>query len=240
MIMAGTEKRLAAKARGEALPEDFLTLLINSGDAENAPLTPDEIEDQMLTFIGAGHETTSRAMTWMLYLLSQDTERRAKVEAEVDALDTSIPAETWADHMPYAMACFEETMRLYPPAPIISRELTGDVSFKGHAFKTGDAVMINLWALHRHRDLWDSPDAFTTERFLQENRAAIDRFQYLPFGLGHRVCIGQRLALKEAGILIALIMRDYRFDYNSTAAPWPKMRITVQAENFMPMKVTQR
>ena len=240
MISDATDKRMAAKARGEALPDDFLTLLINSGDDNQAPLTRDEIEDQMITFIGAGHETTSRAMTWMFYLLSQDTERRARVEAEVDALDTGLPAEDWAGQMPYAMACFEETMRLYPPAPIISRELTEDIEFKGRDFKTGDAVMINLWALHRHRKLWDRPDAFVPERFLPDARAAIDRFQYLPFGLGHRVCIGQRFALKEAGILIALIMRDYRFDYNSDVAPWPKMRITVQAENSMPMKVSRR
>ncbi len=240
MISDATDKRMAAKARGEAVPDDFLTLLINSGDDDNAPLTGDEIEDQMLTFIGAGHETTSRAMTWMLYLLSQDKERRAKVEAEVDALDLSLPAEQWADHIPFAMACFEETMRLFPPAPIISRELTADVQYKDREFKTGDAVMINLWALHRHRNLWDRPDAFMPERFLPEARGSIDRFQYLPFGLGHRVCIGQRFALKEAGILIALIMRDYRFDYASDVAPWPKMRITVQADNAMPMKVIRR
>ncbi len=240
MISDGTDKRMAAKARGETLPDDFLTLLINAGDENQAPLTRDEIEDQMLTFIGAGHETTSRAMTWMLYLLSQDTVRRAKVEAEVDALNTSLPAEDWADHMPYAMACFEETMRLYPPAPMISREVTDDINFKGYDFKPGDAVMINLWSLHRHRQLWEQPDAFVPERFLAEARGKIDRFQYLPFGLGHRVCIGQRFALKEAGILIALIMRDYRFDYSGETAPWPKMRITVQAENFMPMKVSRR
>lgn len=240
MISSGIKTRSAAKARGETLPDDFLTLLLNAGDADQAPLTPDEIEDQMLTFIGAGHETTSRAMTWMLYLLSQDTDRRARVEAEVDALNMNMPAQDWADNMPFAMACFEETMRLYPPAPIISREMTADVEYEGRTFKTGDAVMINLWSLHRHRNLWDRPDVFMPERFLPDARKTIDRFQYLPFGLGHRVCIGQRFALKEAAILIALIMRDYRFDYASDNAPWPKMRITVQAENFMPMKVSKR
>lgn len=240
MIHSATLERQARHEAGEALPDDFLTLLIMAGDDEQAPLSPTEIEDQILTFIGAGHETTSRAMSWMFYLLGNDTKARDRLEAEVDSLDISLPPERWIKAMPWSMACFEETMRLFPPAPIISRSIIETDDYKGHRFDAGAGVMINLWALHRHKKLWDRPDSFIPERFFGENRDSIKRFQYLPFGMGRRVCIGQKFALQEAAILIALMARRYRFDYAGERAPWPVMRITIQADNHMPMRVTKR
>ncbi len=224
----------------QSVPEDFLTHLLMAGVEEGKPLSDDEIEDQLLTFIGAGHETTSRALTWMYYLLSQDTSARDRLEAEVDALDTSLPPDQWDQHMPWAMACFEEAMRLFPPAPIISRIAKEDDHFEGLEIKATTSVLINLWTLHRHETLWERPFAFDPARFLPEQRGKIDRFQYLPFGLGHRVCIGQRFAMQEAAILIALISKKYRFDYATGKPPWPVMRVTIQSENGMPMIVERR
>ena len=243
MIHSATLERQAKQKAGEALPDDFLTLLLQAGDDEQAPLSPTEIEDQIMTFIGAGHETTSRAMSWMFYLLSNDTKARDRLEAEVDSLDINTPPERWSEAMPWSMACFEETMRLFPPAPIISRRIIETIEtdeYQGHQFDAGAGVMINLWALHRHKKLWERPDSFIPDRFFGENRIAIKRFQYLPFGLGRRVCIGQRFAMQEAAILIALMARRYRFDYDGERPPWPVMRITVQADNHMPMRVTPR
>ena len=203
--------------------------------------TATQIEDHIISFIGAGHETTARALCWLVYLLSQDTKRRERLEAEVDALDIdTIPCEEWADHLPFTIACFEETMRLFPPAPFISREAIKDDKVDGYEVAADGVVLINTWQLHRHIQYWDNPSAFIPERFLLENRDKIGRFQYLPFGVGERVCIGQRFALQEAGILIALLLRRYRFDYAGDVPPWPKMRITVQTDNDMPMRVTRR
>lgn len=234
-----SQDRRARIEQGAEVPDDFLTLLLNAED-DDGPLSDLEIEDHIVTFIGAGHETTSRALTWMAYLLSQDIAARDRLEAEVDALDMSLPPDQWASHMPWSMACFNETMRLYPPAAIISR-------YAKEADKYGDVdipkdanVMVNLWALHRHKQLWERPTAFDPERFIGDRAAAIDRFQYLPFGMGHRVCIGQRFAMQEAAILIAMIFKHYRFDFIGKTAPWPFMRITVQPEDGMPMTAMRR
>ena len=240
MISKATERRKAQRDAGRDLPDDFLTLLLSAGDAEQSPLSDLEIENEMITFIGAGHETTSRAMSWMLYLLSQDEKSRARLEAEVDALDMSRPASEWAEALPFGMACFEETMRLFPPAPFISRTLNTEEGFGEYTFKKGGALMINLWSLHRHETLWARPNLFDPLRFYGEARKEIGRFQYLPFGLGHRVCIGQRFALQEAAILIAHLVSNYRFDYIGETPPWPVMRVTIQADNQMPMRVTKR
>jgi len=106
---------------------------------------------------------------------------------------------------------------------------------------TADSILfVNTWLLHRHKSLWDRPEAFMPSRFMGQARNQIGRFQYLPFGVGERVCIGQRFAMQEAAILIALLARNYRFDYAGKNVPWPKMRITVQPENGMPMRVTRR
>ena len=228
-------------ASGTDVPTDFLTLLLEAGDDKHAPLTPDEIQDQAVTFIGAGHETTSHGLTWMLYLLSQDEAARVRAEAEIDALDMdNTPIDKWAESMPWVMACFEEAMRLFPPAPFLSRELTRDLEWKDRVFKENETILVNLWALHRHYNLWDNPDGFVPERFLEPNKRKISRFQYLPFGTGPRVCIGARFAQQEAAIIAALLMKTYRFDYVGSEPPWPKMRITLQAENGMPMQVSER
>lgn len=227
--------------RGEEVPSDFLTLLLRTGDDEHAPLSHAEIQDQAVTFIGAGHETTSHGLTWMIYLLSQDIEARDRVEAEIDALDIgNTPIDKWVEHLPWTIACFEEALRLYAPAPFLTRETTQEMQWNDRSFNVGDTIMVNLWALHRHYDLWENPDGFVPDRFYGENRKKIDTFQYLPFGTGPRVCIGQRFARQEAVIMTVLLLRQFRFDYIGKEPPWPRMRITLQAENGMPMRVSKR
>jgi len=124
-----------------------LTLLLTTETESGERLSEEQVEDQIMTFIAAGHETTSRALTWLSYLLSQDTKARARLEAEVDALDTSLPAEAWLDHIPFAMACFNEAMRLYPPAPFISRIAIKDDEFNGKVITKKSTILVNLWSL---------------------------------------------------------------------------------------------
>lgn len=235
------KQRSDKRDTGETLPDDFLSRLLLAEDDGKAAFTPKQIEDHLITFIGAGHETTARALVWMLYLLSNDTDSRDRLEAEIDTLDIAvIPPEDWVDHLPWTKACFEETMRLYPPVPILAREAIKDDQYGLAHIPERTYLLIVTWILHRHKKLWDRPDAFDPSRFLGEARGDIDRFQYLPFGAGERVCIGQRFAMQEAMILIVLLLRNFRFDYRSDTPPWPVMRITVQPENDMPMKVTRR
>ena len=241
MIGQLLQRRKTEKNNGVDLPDDFLTRLLDVGSGEERAFTDTEIEDHLLAFIGAGHETTARAMSWLFYLLSNDTKSRDRFEGEIDKLGMdNIAPEKWIDHLPFAIACFEETMRLFPPAPFIVREAIDD-DIKGSITIPSDSILfVNTWQLHRHKTLWEDPEMFKPERFLGKARADIHRFQYLPFGVGERVCIGQRFAMQEAAIMMAVIAKNYRFDYAADEVPWPKLRITIQPENGMPMRITKR
>lgn len=199
-----------------------------------------------MTFIGAGHETTARALGWTLYCLANAPQERVEVEEEIDrVLPANPPPVEWLELMPKTRAAFEEAMRLYPPAPSINRAAIEDDSF---TFPDGTVVEIEKdrtvlvmpWTLHRHRALWDRPDAFMPRRFWPENRGAIDRFQYLPFGAGPRICIGASFALQEAVIALGTLMRRFRFDVTEHTKPWPVQKLTVQPQGGLPMAVTRR
>jgi len=239
-----TELALDRRTRleaGKKIPNDFLTRLLRVETEQGEQFTDEQIVDQLVTFIGAGHETTSRALTWLSYLLSQDTASRDKVETEIDQLNMEQPPENWLDDMPFSMACFNETMRLYPPAPLISRQAIGPDQFNGQKINANCGVLINLWALHRHRNHWDRPDSFDPERFLDKRAHSIDRFHFLPFGVGHRVCIGQRFALQEASIMMAVLFRKIRLHWvDEDPHPWPLMRITTRPEKPLKMMVEWR
>ncbi|MEX3010880.1 cytochrome P450 [Hoeflea sp. TYP-13] len=220
-------------------PEDFLTLLLQQ--QKPGGLTRQEVEDNIITFIGAGHETTARALGWTLYCLANAPHERELVEEEVDRVVAGEPDPVkWLDLMPHTRAAFEESMRLYPPAPSINRAAIEDDQYGDAFIAAGTTVLVMPWILHRHRLLWDQPDAFIPSRFLPENREAIGRFQYLPFGVGPRVCIGATFALQEAVIALGVLMSRFRFDCTEKTNPWPVQKLTVQPEGGLPMRVTSR
>ena len=220
-------------------PEDFLTLLLRAEGPEG--LSRAEIEDNIITFIGAGHETTARALGWTIYCLAEATWERDRVEQEIDAVLAREPDPVkWLDAMPCTRAVFEEALRLYPPAPSINREPIAEDEYKGFKIPRKAQVLVMPWTVHRHRKLWDRPDAFMPERFHPENRDKIDRYQYLPFGAGPRVCIGMSFAMQEAIIALAILLSRYRFDTTAETHPWPVQKLTTQPQGGLPMRVTRR
>lgn len=221
------------------VPEDFLTLLLRQQKPDG--LTRNEVEDNIITFIGAGHETTARALGWTLYCLANSPADRDRVETEIDTILPQEPDPVcWLDRMPHTRAAFEESMRLYPPAPSINRAAIKDDQWGDVVIKAGTTVLVVPWILHRHRALWEQPDAFIPARFLPGNRENIGRFQYLPFGVGPRICIGATFALQEAVIALAVLMRRFRFDCTDETNPWPVQKLTVQPEGGLPMRVSAR
>lgn len=229
--------RLARDPKG--VPEDFLTLLLAAEGPDG--LTRAEIEDNIITFIGAGHETTARALGWTVYMLAEAPWERERVEAEIDAvLDREPDPVKWLDAMPFTRAAFEEALRLYPPAPSINREPIETDDYKGFTLRKGAQVLVMPWTVHRHRKLWEQPDAFLPERFHPGNRDRIDRYQYLPFGAGQRVCIGAAFAMQEAVIALAVLLSRFRFDTVEATRPWPVQKLTTQPEGGLPMRVTRR
>lgn len=240
-VRATAEKRQNRIDNEEAVPQDFLTLLLQAQDDERGALSLDEIEDNIITFIAAGHETTARALAWTLYLLASDPAALQRCYSEVDALDiATLPPHQWGDQLPWLTACFEESMRLYPPAGIIARKLNGTIDHGDFHIGDGTVIVTSPWVLHRHKKLWQKPDQFHPERFLGENRNSINRFSYLPFGLGHRVCIGNRFAMQEAQIILVNLLRNFTFEYAGKTPPWPVMKVTIQPDNGIPIRMTPR
>ncbi|THK33491.1 cytochrome P450 [Ensifer sp. MPMI2T] len=240
--MAQRRRRMAEEP--DRVPNDFLTLLLQREGPDC--LSTSEIEDNILTFIGAGHETTARALAWTLYCIANTPAYREVMEREVDevVISGADPVE-WLDRMPHVLAAFEEALRLYPPAPSINRAAIEEDEWTSPAgeyvrIEKGITVLIMPWTLHRHELHWQKPRAFMPERFLPENREKINRFQYLPFGAGPRVCIGATFALQEAVIAIGVLMHRFRFDLTEATHPWPVQRLTTQPRGGLPMRVSVR
>jgi cytochrome P450 len=224
----------------DSAPSDLLTHLLQALDtASEDRLSEAEVRSNILTFIAAGHETTANTLSWTMFLLSQSPEWRERVEAEVDReLTGSAPGI--ADRLVETRAVIEETIRLYPPIAAISRVALAGDDLNGERARPGSLIVISPYVLHRHRLLWDCPDAFDPRRFLGDARATIDRFAYLPFGAGARKCIGSTFALQEATLVLAVIMKHSRFQLRPGHPVWPMLRVTLRPANGLPMIITKR
>ncbi len=226
---------------GATAPEDLLTLLLRAADPETGRgLSEEDVRANIVTFIGAGHETTANALTWTLYLLSQSPPWRARVEAEIDAeFDPSDESDPTA-RLPTTRAVFEEAMRLFPPVAHLTREAIAEDWLSGHRVPAGTIVSVSPYVLHRHKTLWRNPDDFDPSRFLPGEREKIDRYAYIPFGAGPRVCIGQAFALQEALIVLAHLLRRVRLDLFPGHPIALQQRITLRPRHGMRMIVHRR
>jgi cytochrome P450 len=235
------DRRALIAADSAAAPRDLLTLLFEARDPETGEgLTPAVVRDNVLTFLGAGTETTSSALSWALYLLSQDGAARERIEAEVDCVLGQ--RTVTADDLPrliWTRAVIDETLRLYPTAPLIQRMAVEADTLHGVTIPARSTVVYAPWVLHRHRKLWDRPGIFDPTRFLP-GAPPIDRFAYLPFGAGPRVCIGASFALQEAVVSLATIVQRCRLDLLPGATIMPEHRITLRPKGGLPMLVTMR
>ena len=237
-IVSTRRRRIAEDP--DSVPRDILTLLLEARDPETGEgLSEVEVRANILTFIAAGHETTANSITWSLFLLSQSPEWRARVQAEADReLDGDV--EGLAERLVETRAVIDEANRLYPPIAAISRAALAPDELAGEPIRRGTMVVIAPYVLHRHRALWADPDAFDPNRFLDGARERIDRFAYLPFGVGPRICIGATFALQEASIVVATVMRHFTLELAPGHAVWPVHRVTVRPSGGLPMMVRRR
>jgi cytochrome P450 len=229
-------------SRGETAPADLLTALIAARDPENGNgLSDMEVGANIVTFIGAGHETTANVLTWSLYLLARAPHILEEVEREADAAgDDVVAAALDGNRLGMTRAVIEEAMRLYPPVATLTRSARQADTADGVDIPKGALVVIPPYVIHRHNKLWEQPNAFMPERFLPGRREAIDRFAYLPFGAGPRICIGLQFAMVEAMIALSALTRRLRFTYAGESEPEPMQRITLRPRDGMPMTVSAR
>jgi len=231
--------RRARIEAGDAAPDDLLTALLSAQDEEDgATLSDREVAANILTFILAGHETTARTLGWALHLISRSPANAARLKAEADAFDVS--QARWADALPWTRAVIEEAMRLFPPAPTLARRALGPDVIGGQAIQTGAAVVISPWILHRHEMLWDNPAEFRPERFLPEHRKTIDRYAYIPFSAGPRVCIGAAFAMQEAMIAMVAILRTADVEAITPVEPRPTHQITLRSRAPIRLRLRRR
>jgi cytochrome P450 len=227
-------KRLVVVGKASA-PRDVLTLLLEAQDPETgAGLSDTQVRANILSFIAAGHETTANALTWSLFLLSLSAEWRAALAQEAAEVLPG-PIEGYPQRLVKTKAVIEEAMRLYPPAASISRQAEGPDDLAGKCIRRGNLVIISQWVLHRHRLLWEHPDRFDPRRFLPGAREKINRFAYLPFGAGSRVCIGAFFSMDEAAIILAHLMRSFSFALKIDHKIIPVQRITLRPAGGLPM-----
>jgi cytochrome P450 len=226
MLMA--ERRAAGKKDG-APPRDLFDLMGDARDPETGHAFSDEqLGDEVATMILAGHETTAITLFWALYLLALDPDTQDKVAAE--AKDLPMGALPHVERLTFTRAVIDETMRLYPPAFLIARAAKAADIIAGLAVKPKDVILIAPWLLHRHEKLWRNPNAFIPQRFLAPAPPP-DRFAYLPFGVGARVCIGAHFALVEATLALAKLIGAFRVELADRAPVMPIGVVTTQPDH---------
>ncbi len=229
------------RASGE-VRNDLLGLLLAARDPETGRgLSDDELRDNVVTFIGAGHETTALTLTFSLYLSANSPEIQDRLLREVrDVCGDQPVTAAMIDAMPFHEQVIKEAMRLYPPVSIIDRVASEDIDLGDVQVKKGDFGFALIYIMHRHKMLWDHPERFDPDRFSEARAKGMPRFQYMPFGAGPRICIGMKFAYMEAVAILATLIRDLRFLPNPAHTVEPNIRITLRPERGMPLFVEAR
>jgi unspecific monooxygenase len=235
--MLVAERRAAGKNEG-APPRDLFDLMQAARDPETGEAFSDEqLGDQVATMILAGHETTATALFWSLYLLALDPATQQQLAAEVQGGLANGALEI--EGMKFTRAVIDETMRLYPPAFLIARAAAAPDTIAGMPVKKNDVVLIAPWLLHRHEKLWREPNAFIPQRFMPPAPPP-DRFAYLPFGVGARICIGAHFALVEATLALARIVGAFRVELLDKEPVMPIGVVTTQPDRSPMFRITRR
>jgi len=238
-LLAGTSVRTmhsmvasAIEARrkdGPSTADDLLDHMLAAEDPETGHrMNPQELIHNMQFFIVAGHETTALAISWALYLLANSPahQERAREEARAQLKGRAATAKD-AAAMPFIKQVLEEAMRLYPPVGLLARTVVGKDELCGRVMRPNDTVFLPIWALHRHHMWWEEPERFDPGRFDPVSGPRRDKYQYLPFGAGPRVCVGADFAMMQAQIILATLVGRFRVK-PSLPEPRPVMTMTVR------------
>ena len=220
----------------------MIRLLIEARDPETGDkLDRTAVRNEAAVMFMAGHEGTANSLAWTWYLLSQTPAVEARLHAELAAvLGGRLPTLDDVPRLVFTRAIFEEALRLYPPVPFLGRQALRDETIRNRRIPAGSMLMVVPWLLHRHRNLWDRPDHFIPERFLPENAGSRQRYSYIPFSVGPRVCTGAAFGLTEALLCIATLAQRARLRLAPGAVVEPVCRLTLRPGQTLPMLVEHR
>lgn len=214
--------RIIARRRGQSGDFSLISLLLEGhGKTRGCPLDYEAARNEAIVMFMAGHETTANALAWTWYLLDHQPRAMVRLQEELrTVLGGRLPAFEDLDRLVYTRAVFEEAMRLYPPVPLLSRQAREGDEFRGRQVRPGAIMLVLPWLLHRHTAYWDAPNAFRPERFLP-GQARPNKFVYLPFSVGRRVCLGKRFGLAEGVLCLATLAQQF------TPALVPGQRVSI-------------
>jgi cytochrome P450 len=231
-------------ARGRSQPcefDDLLQMLLDFRDEQGRPMDPTLVRDEVASIFLAGHETTAITLTWAFYLLEKHPDAEARLQQEIaEVLGARPPAFADLSKLLWARAIVEETLRLYPPVHVFSRQAIEADVVCGQPVPAGSLVTVSSWVLHRHQKYWDDPGAFKPERFLPAQAHVTNRAAYLPFGLGPRVCLGKHLGLMEATLLLTMVAQNFELRLEPGHLVGPLGRMTLRPRCGMPMRIRPR
>jgi cytochrome P450 len=221
-------------------PDDWLTQLLEARYEDGRGLTDRQIRDEALNMFMPGHETTATALTWTFHLLARHPDVYRRLQDEVDAaLGERVPSPADAPALPYALQVFKEAMRLYPPVYMFTRQPTEELSVDGYTIPAGAAVVFSPYAMHRRADYFPGPDRFDPDRFDPTGDPTWPRYAYMPFGAGHRTCIGNAHALMSGQLIVAGLAQRVRLESLGQRVETEPM-VTLRPRGGMPMRVVRR
>ncbi len=239
LIRQLTEARAAEIAAGTA-PDDLATKIMTTADPETGErFGTEEMIDQVAIFFLAGHETSASALGWALYLLAMYPGVQDRVAAEADAISEA-PEFAVMGKLKFTRDVFRETLRLYPPVPMMVRENACPEELRGRKVAPGGQVVLSPWHLQRHERIWERADEFDPDRWQTEEGRGCAREAYIPFSAGPRVCTGAGFAMVEGPLLLAMLVRAYRFELVAGRVPVPVAHLTVRAKDGIWLDVKPR
>jgi cytochrome P450 len=235
-----TERMLAIRA-GDA-PDDLATKIMTTADPETGVrFDTEEMVDQVAIFFLAGHETSASALAWALYLLALYPDWQDRVAEEAAVLASPVQPEfSVVKKLQVSRDVFRETLRLYPPVPMMVRENTCPEQLRDRTAPAGSQIVLSPWHLHRHERLWERPDEFDPTRFETENGKSCLRDAYMPFSAGQRVCTGAGFAMVEGPLILSQLVRAYRFEVVTEKPPVPVAHLTVRGGDGIWLRFTPR
>ncbi|HEX5113738.1 MAG TPA: cytochrome P450 [Pseudonocardiaceae bacterium] len=221
--------------------DDVLTRLIESTRAEADPKVGEQrMRDELVTLLLAGHETTASTLGWALHLLSGHAEVAARLRAEVlEVVGDRAPGYADLEKLTYTSMVLSETMRLYPPVWILTRNAQGDDKIGGYHVPAGSDVLICPYTLHRHPAFWDEPDRFDPDRFDPTRTVSRPRYAYIPFGAGPRFCVGNHLGLLEATLVLVTLIRELDLTTVPGYDVVPEPMLSLRVRGGLPMTVQE-
>jgi len=231
------ERRQQANAHN-----DLLDMLLNSRYEDTGEgMSDQQLRDESLIILVAGHETSAVALTWTFYLLSQHPEIEQKVLIEIEqALQNRQPCFEDLKNLTYTKQVIQEAMRLYPPAWIVDREAREDNMMEDYQVKKGEVINAFIYGLHHNPAYWQNPHIFMPARFESEKHKARHPFSYMPFGAGPRLCIGNNFALMEMQFALAILLPKFKITPVSKKPPELEPLVTLRPKGGLPVQVTLR